>query len=85
MGVVSEESVRKCLNEALKPSHLEITDFSDGCGNKYNILVVSEKFDGLSTLESHRLVQKALGDKFDHIHALSINTYTLEKWKNKSK
>lgn len=32
----------------------KVEDFSDGCGAKYNILVVSEKFTGKSLLQRQR-------------------------------
>lgn len=67
---------------ALEPEHLEVVDDShyhaghagaaDGRGH-FSLLVVSNRFAGLSTLRRHRLVYEAVGDMMiTDIHALSI-------------
>ncbi|VDK30150.1 unnamed protein product [Anisakis simplex] len=58
----------------------EVEDESDGCGAKYIIQIVSEKFTGKTTLACHRLVQEALKEEMNSIHALTIKTFTPEKW-----
>lgn len=43
--------------------------------------VISNTFDGMSTLNRHRLVKKVLARHFaEDLHALSIQTYTEEEW-----
>ena len=70
------------LNHAFAPEYLDVVDDSrqhaghagaaDGRGH-FTVLVVSEKFTGLSTLQRHRLVFEAVGDMMStDIHALSI-------------
>lgn len=34
----------------------EVVDESDGCGGKFNVIVVSDKFEGKPILQRHRLV-----------------------------
>ncbi|KAM3722954.1 Protein BOLA2 [Dirofilaria immitis] len=75
-----DATIRKKLEVALKPFHLDIEDFSDGCGLKFRLIIVSDSFDNKSTLESHRLVYDALKEEMQAIHALEIKTYTHEKW-----
>ncbi|EDY85978.1 morphogene BolA protein [gamma proteobacterium HTCC5015] len=84
--------IRQALEEALQPSHLEIEDDSaahaghagarDGRGH-FNVLVVSEAFDGLLPLQRHRKVFAAVGSLMEtDIHALSIKAYTAEQFSN---
>ncbi|VDD93353.1 unnamed protein product [Enterobius vermicularis] len=63
----------------------EVVDESDGCGKKFSIVIVSEQFKGKSTLANHRAVQSALSSYIPSIHALTINTYDVEKWQKRSK
>jgi BolA family transcriptional regulator, general stress-responsive regulator len=59
------------LNDGLGPDHLEVIDDShrhaghagaaDGRGH-FTVLIVSQRFAGLSTLERHKLVYQVVGD-----------------------
>ncbi|KER23157.1 hypothetical protein T265_08889 [Opisthorchis viverrini] len=40
--------------EAFTQVSLEVKDFSDGCGKKFDVFIVSDVFDGKSLLERHR-------------------------------
>jgi len=53
-----------------------------GDGSKFEAQVVSEHFDGLSTIKRHKLVYAALDEhiKSGAIHALSIKAYTPDEW-----
>ncbi|VDM12849.1 unnamed protein product [Wuchereria bancrofti] len=73
-------TIRQKLEIALKPSHLDIEDLSDGCGLKFRLIIVSDSFDNKTTLASHRLVYEVLKEEMQLIHALEIKTYTPEKW-----
>ena len=66
---------------ALSPIHLVVETSGDGCGEKVNVVVVSEKFEGLPLLKQHRLVNEALAEEMETIHALSIKTFTPGTWK----
>ena len=47
----------------------------------FEALVVSPAFTGKRTLQRHRLIYGALGDRIGgDIHALSIQAYTPEEW-----
>ncbi|KHN74978.1 putative bolA-like protein C8C9.11 [Toxocara canis] len=82
--MVSQQIVEEKLNKQLSPSHLEVEDESDGCGAKYRILIVSQQFNDKSTLACHRLVQAALKEEMNSIHALTIKTLTPQKWAERS-
>ena len=55
-------------------------DFSDGCGWKYNIFVVSKKFEGQTLLARQRLVNEILAEEMKEIHALTQKCVTPEQW-----
>ncbi|CAJ0930119.1 unnamed protein product, partial [Mesorhabditis belari] len=76
---ISEDDLRAKL-QTLNPEHLEVTDESDGCGAKFQLVIVSEVFKGKTTLASHRLVQDSIKEEMPQIHAVSIKTFTPEKW-----
>jgi len=70
------------LNDGLGPDHLEVIDDShrhaghagaaDGRGH-FTVLIVSQRFAGLSTLERHKVVYQVVGDMMTtDVHALSI-------------
>lgn len=58
----------------------EAIDESDGCGGKFNVIIVSPEFEGKSILQRHRLVNSALAEELKTIHAFSQKTYTPEQW-----
>lgn len=78
-----EETIREKLTQAFAPERLEIENDSHrhaghagspGTGEShFRVNIVSEKFNGLSRVERHRLVNEALADLLrDKIHALAI-------------
>jgi BolA protein len=78
--------IRSRLTAVLQPAELDITDEShlheghagarDGRGH-FRVRIISDKFDGLSPLQRHRLVYDAVGDLMEtDIHALSIQALT---------
>tara|TARA_Y100000768_G_scaffold48461_1_gene31644 strand:- start:86 stop:307 length:222 start_codon:yes stop_codon:yes gene_type:complete len=64
------------ITELLKSKFPEADIFFDGedCNSKVHI--VSEKFEGLNSLQRHKLVLGALKDHFQsgELHALSLST-----------
>lgn len=58
----------------------KVVDESDGCGGKFNVIIVSSEFEGKSILQRHRLVNTALAEELKTIHAFSQKTYTPEQW-----
>ncbi len=49
MAVVTPEQIESRLKEALAATHVQATDLSDGCGAKFEVLVVSSSaFEGSS-------------------------------------
>ncbi|KAJ6621399.1 bola-like protein [Mycena sp. CBHHK59/15] len=71
-----EVAIRKSLNCA----HIEIEDQSNGCGENYAIVLVSEDFEGKSTLARHRWINQLLKDEIAQMHAFSQKTFTPKQY-----
>ncbi|XP_015592877.1 bolA-like protein 2 isoform X3 [Cephus cinctus] len=76
----TEEYIRNKLIKELEPLHLEVEDQSDGCGAKFSVVIVSDKFTGKPLLQRHRLVNSVLEEELKEIHAFSQKTLTPEQW-----
>ncbi len=66
------------VEQSIADSKAEIT----GDGSKFEARVISDTFDGLSTVKRHKLVYAILDEhiKSGAIHALSIKTFTKAEW-----
>ena len=84
------QTIEQLLRETLDAVHVEVVDDSarhaghlgaGGSGGHFRVLVVSPQFIGLSRVEAHRLVYRALvGLMASDIHALEMRTLTPEDW-----
>ena len=61
-------------------SYQEVVDFSDGCGAKFSVVIVSDKFEGKPLLAQHRMVNDCLAEELKTIHALTIKTIKPAQW-----
>lgn len=43
-----------------------------GCGSFYSIIISSPKFNGLSTIKQHKLVNQCLKEDIEGIHGLQV-------------
>lgn len=77
---VNLADLEAAIKTAFPVSHLEIEDESSGCGENYAIVVVSEAFNGKSTLARHRLVNEVLKEQISQMHAFSQKTFTPKQW-----
>jgi len=79
--------IEQKLNNALAPSRLIVRDESHlhqghagsrpGGETHFRLLVVSERFEGLTRVRRQRLVNEALREEMRHkIHALAMQTLT---------
>ena len=75
------ELIRSRVSSLLSPTHLEIIDDShkhvghagNTGGGHFTLIITAEKLNGLSKLESHRLIYSAVNNLIpEEIHALSI-------------
>lgn len=82
--------IQRRLEEELSPESLQVEDEShlhvghegakSGLGH-FRVLVVSDRFQGLSPIKRHRLVYQAMGELMQtDIHALTIEAFTEEEF-----
>ncbi|MFK7860915.1 MAG: BolA family protein [Granulosicoccus sp.] len=66
------------VEKAIADSQVEVT----GDGSKFEARVISDSFEGLSTIKRHKLVYAVLNEhiKSGAIHALSIKAFTKSEW-----
>ncbi|XP_029436969.1 bolA-like protein 1 isoform X2 [Rhinatrema bivittatum] len=83
-----ESSIRLKLTQSLQPVHLEVHNESHmhavpkGSESHFKVVVISEKFNGMSLIQQHRLVNEALREELaGAVHALSILAKTPQQWK----
>lgn len=64
------------IETALPGAKVEVVD--EGGGDHLRAIVAAEQFEGLSTIDQHRLIRAAVQARMDDgtIHALSISTST---------
>lgn len=68
------EEINSLIKESLPDAMVEIKDLV-GDENHYSATIKSKKFKGLSKIEQHKLVYKALKGKMgNELHALSLTT-----------
>jgi stress-induced morphogen len=74
MAIATDE-VRLMIEAALPGAEVEVID-ETGTRDHLRAMVAASQFEGLSRIEQHRLVKKAVQSRFDDgsIHALSIKT-----------
>ena len=72
---ISLDEVRLLIEASLPGSAVEVTD-DTGTGDHLTATVTAPQFEGLSRIDQHRLVKKAVQARFDDgsIHALSIKS-----------
>ncbi len=61
-----------------------VSDVSGGCGQAYDVVIVSDAFEGLNTLKRHRMVNELLKDEIAQLHAFSQKTYTAAQYEQMS-
>jgi stress-induced morphogen len=70
----SAEELQHRIEAALPGAEVRVDDLTGG-GDHFRAEVVSERFDGLSRIQQHKLVYDVFGDEVGGaIHALSIKT-----------
>ena len=86
-----ESSIRTKLNTALNPTYFDVINESykhnvpKGSESHFNVIIVSDIFDGKPLIQRHRMVNQILGDELKNsIHALSIQAKTPAQWNENS-
>jgi stress-induced morphogen len=72
----SASQLRERIQTALPGAQVTVEDLTGG-GDHFRAEVVSDRFEGMSRIEQHKLVYDVFGDEVGGpIHALSIKTST---------
>jgi stress-induced morphogen len=72
----SAEELKTRIEEALPGAAVNVVDTTGG-GDHFRAEVVSERFEGLTRIQQHKLIYDVFGDEVGGaIHALSIKTET---------
>ncbi|KAK3819501.1 MAG: bola protein [Benniella sp.] len=77
---ITEKTLTDACLDRLSATHVEVVDVSGGCGQSFDIKIVSKEFEGVSTLQRHRMVNNALKEEISHLHAFSQKTFTPSQW-----
>ena len=68
------EEIKKLIISSIPDAIIEIKDLM-GDNNHYSATIKSKMFNGLSRIDQHKLVYKALDGKMgNELHALQLNT-----------
>jgi BolA protein len=85
-------AIETALRQRLAAEHVVVADHSArhadhpgaAGGGHFELVVVSERFEGLSRVAAQRLVYEALGDLMKtEIHALTMTTLTPGQWRDR--
>ena len=84
------EKIEQKISEALSPTHLQVINESymhnvpPGSETHFKLVVVTDTFSGVPRVRRHQTVNGILKDELaGPIHALSMETLTMEEWERK--
>lgn len=78
--------IQSKLSNAFHIGHLDVVNESymhnvaPGSESHFKVTIVSENFDNLMLIKRHRLVNAALSEELQQIHALALHTLTPQEW-----
>jgi len=76
--VLSAKQLEEYITQGLVCEHIQVMGDD---GTHFEAIIVSPTFEGKTMVQQHQLVYAALGDRMRaEIHALSMKTYTPQKW-----
>lgn len=76
--MLSAKQLEEYITQGLACDHIQVMGDD---GTHFEAVIVSSAFEGKSMVQQHQLVYAALGDRMRaEIHALSMKTYTPQKW-----
>jgi acid stress-induced BolA-like protein IbaG/YrbA len=77
--VLSAKQLEEYIKQGLACDYIQVMGDD---GTHFEAIIVSPAFESKSMVQQHQLVYAALGDRMRaEIHALSMKTYTPQKWK----
>lgn len=85
--MTTEDLIRQRLMQAFTPTFLDVINESHGhrvapgSETHFKVVIVSEQFSGIRSVQRHRQVYAALTEALEGgVHALAIHTYTPSEW-----
>ena len=83
------QQIEEKLKAAFSFHHLEVINeshmHSRGTESHFKVILVTDEFEGKRLLPRHRAINDVLVDELaNHIHALSLHTYTLPEWQKQN-
>ncbi|MCL4157740.1 UNVERIFIED_CONTAM: hypothetical protein GTU68_043012 [Idotea baltica] len=84
-----QTTIENKLKETLNPEFLDVTNESHmhsgpATESHYKVVAVSEAFEGKMLIARHRMINAALADELQQIHALALHTMTPEEYFEKA-
>ncbi|CAO0789434.1 unnamed protein product [Mucor circinelloides] len=80
---VTADALKATIIEKLGAQHVDVEDLSAGCGQMFEVVIVSPVFEGKRLLARHKLVNEALKEEISKVHAFTQKSYTPEEWEKK--
>ena len=83
-------AIHSKLEDEFQPSVLDVENESHmhnvapGSESHFKVTIVSDEFENLSLIKRHRLVNKALENEIQQIHALALHTMTKDEYFKKA-
>jgi BolA protein len=82
-----QQAIEQKIMAELAPAHLEVVNESHmhsvppGSESHFNVVVVSDAFEGQNRVNRHRTVNRILAAELaSQIHALALHTHTSAEW-----
>ncbi|MEE2923907.1 MAG: BolA/IbaG family iron-sulfur metabolism protein [bacterium] len=82
---MTQQELEDIIRGLVAVEAIEIEDMT-GTQDHWKVMVVSQDFENKSRIDQHKLIFDPLQDriKSNEIHALTLKTYTPDKWKKLS-
>lgn len=84
-----QQQIESKLEQVFEPEFVEVVNESsmhnvpEGSESHFKVTLVSNQFDSLMLIKRHRLVNQALSEELQSIHALALHTLTPQEWFDK--
>ena len=76
---MNTDKVQELIQSGITNSKVEVVD-TTGTNDHFSVIVISDSFEGLSLIEQHQMVYKALGGRMGgELHALALQTSAPQK------
>ena len=84
-----QDTIESKLKALLEPDVLDVTNESNmhsgpATESHYKVVAVSSAFEGKMLIARHRMINKALAEELNAIHALALHTMTPDEYFDKA-